>query len=65
MRAPRERTFTTTTISAMFPILRLFVHDANQPLVVNDLKLGAREGGVALWIGAGSEGFFSDLRVSR
>lgn len=45
---------------------RLFVHDANQPaLVVNDLKLGAREGAIALWIGAGTEGFFSNLRVSR
>jgi hypothetical protein len=44
---------------------RLFVHDAPQPaLVVNDLKLGAGEGGVALWIGAGTEGFFSNLRVT-
>lgn len=45
---------------------RLFVHDATQPaLVVNDLKLGATEGGVALWIGAGTEGFFSNLRITR
>lgn len=43
---------------------RLFVHDAPQPaLVVNDLKLGESEGGVALWIGPGTEGFFSNLRV--
>lgn len=43
---------------------RLFVHNASQPaLVVNDLKLGVSEGGVALWIGAGTEGFFSNLRV--
>ncbi len=43
---------------------RLFVHEASQPsLVVNDLKLGAGEGGVGLWIGAGTEGFFSNLRV--
>ena len=43
---------------------RLFVHDASQPaLVVNDLKLGASEGAIALWIGAGTEGFFSNLRV--
>ena len=43
---------------------RLFVHDAPQPvLVVSDLKLGATEGGIALWIGAGTEGFFSNLRV--
>jgi hypothetical protein len=45
---------------------RLFVHDAPQPtLVVNDLKLGAGEGGVALWIGSGTEGFFSNLLVHR
>jgi hypothetical protein len=45
---------------------RLYVHDAPQPvLVANDLKLGVNEGGVALWIGAGSEGFFSNLRVTR
>lgn len=43
---------------------RLFVHDAPQPvLVVNDLKLGAAEGGIGLWIGSGTEGYFSNLRV--
>jgi hypothetical protein len=43
---------------------RLFVHDSPQPaLVVNDLKLGAGGGSVALWIGPGTEGFFSDLRI--
>lgn len=43
---------------------RLFVHESPQPvLIVNDLKLGATEGGIALWIGAGTEGFFSNLRV--
>jgi hypothetical protein len=45
---------------------RLFVHEASQPaLVVNDLKLGAGDGGVALWIGSGTEGFFANLRVRR
>jgi len=44
---------------------RLFVHEAPQPaLVVTDLKLGTAGGGVALWIGAGTEGFFSNLRVT-
>jgi hypothetical protein len=43
---------------------RLYVHDAPQPvLVVNDLKLGADGGGLALWIGPGTEGFFSNLRI--
>jgi hypothetical protein len=44
---------------------RLFVHEAPQPaLVVTDLKLGDSTGGVALWIGSGTEGFFSNLRVT-
>jgi hypothetical protein len=45
---------------------RLYVHDNTQPnLIVNDLKHGVSEGGVALWIGAGSEAFFSNLRITR
>jgi hypothetical protein len=43
---------------------RLFVHDGPQPaLVVTDLKLGVEGGGVALWIGPGTEGFFANVRV--
>ena len=43
---------------------RLYVHGADQPaLIVNDLKLGTAGGGVALWIGPGTEGYFSDLRI--
>ena len=43
---------------------RLYVHDAPEPaLVVNDLKLGTDGGGIALWIGPGTEGFFSNLRL--
>lgn len=46
--------------------LRLYVNDAPQPvLIVNDLKHGAGvKGGVGLWIGAGTEGFFSNVQVS-
>ncbi|MEZ5420261.1 MAG: hypothetical protein R2708_23385 [Vicinamibacterales bacterium] len=44
--------------------MRLYVHDAPQPaLVVNDLKLGDDGGGVALWIGPGTDGSFGDLVV--
>jgi len=44
---------------------RLFVHGADQPtLVVNDLKLGDVEGPIALWIGLGTEAYFSNLRVT-
>ena len=45
---------------------RLFVHSADQPaLVVTDLKLGDSSGGVALWIGPGTEGYFTGLQVSK
>ena len=45
---------------------RLYVHDNQQPnLIVNDLKHGVTEGGIALWIGPGSEAFFTNLRVTR
>ena len=43
---------------------RLYVHGAPQPcLIVNDLKLGDSSGGVALWIGPGTEGYFTGLDI--
>jgi hypothetical protein len=43
---------------------RLYVHGAEQPcLIVNDLKLEPRAGGVALWVGPGTEGYFSNLKI--
>lgn len=44
---------------------RLYVHGAEQPcLIVNDLKLEPRGGGVALWVGPGTEGYFSSLKIT-
>ena len=44
---------------------RLYVHDAEQPvLVVNDLKLGNSEGAIGLWIGPGTDAYFADLSVT-
>jgi hypothetical protein len=44
---------------------RLYVNDAPQPvLVVNDLKHGDSTGSVALWIGLGTEAYFTNLRVA-
>ena len=44
---------------------RLYVYGAEQPcLIVNDLKLEPREGGVALWVGPGTEGYFSNLKIA-
>ena len=44
---------------------RLYVHGAEQPcLIVNDMKLEPRAGGVALWVGPGTEGYFSNLKIA-
>ena len=44
---------------------RLYVHGAEQPgLIVNDLKLEPKAGGVALWVGPGTEGYFSNLKIT-
>ena len=44
---------------------RLYVSSAEQPcLIVNDLKLEPRQGGIALWVGPGTEGYFSNLKVA-
>jgi hypothetical protein len=43
---------------------RLYVNGTTQPcLIVNDLKLGDSSGGVALWIGPGTEGYFMGLDI--
>ena len=43
----------------------LYVGSAEQPcLMVNDLKLGESHGGVALWIGPGTEGYFRGLKIT-
>ena len=33
--------------------------------IVNDLKLEPRAGGVALWVGPGTEGYFSNLKITN
>ena len=44
---------------------RLYVHGAEQPcLIVGDMKLEPRAGGVALWVGPGTEGYFSNLKIT-
>jgi hypothetical protein len=45
---------------------RFYVNGGEQPcLIVNDLKLGEARGQIGLWIGLDTEGYFSNLRVSR
>jgi hypothetical protein len=44
---------------------RLYVHGTGQPcLIVNDMKLEPRAGAVALWVGPGTEGYFSNLKIT-
>lgn len=45
---------------------QLFLNDNKQPtLLVNDLKHGpTASGGIGLWVDVGTEGFFSDLKVT-
>jgi len=44
---------------------RLYVNGADQPcLIVNDMKIEPRNGGVALWVGPGTEGYFSNLKIA-
>jgi len=43
---------------------RLYINGAAQPcLIVNDLKRGDSTGGVALWIGPGTEAWFTGLKI--
>jgi hypothetical protein len=44
---------------------QLYVNGAEQPcLIVNDLKLGETGGQIALWIGYGTEAYFSEITVT-
>lgn len=44
---------------------RLYVNGAEQPcLIVNDLRHEPAQGGVALWVGPGTEGYFSNLKIT-
>jgi hypothetical protein len=46
-------------------VARLFVHGSPQPvLIVNDMKSPPASGRIALWIDAGTEAYFSRLRVT-
>ena len=45
---------------------RLYVNDAPEPcLIVTDMKHDIQSGGIALWIGVGTDGYFKNLRVTK
>jgi len=41
----------------------MFTAPAQPCLIVNDLKLGDSSGGVAIWIGPDTEGYFGGLEI--
>ena len=62
--APGEWTHLKIEVSGVK--MRLYVNGVPQPtLLVNDLKLGDTTGAVALWIGVGTEAYFTNLRISH
>lgn len=47
------------------PKARLYINNSREPvLIVNDLKLQPQAGGIALWVGPGTEGYFSNLIIT-
>lgn len=46
---------------------RLYMNDIKQPcLIVKDLKMGATQsGGIGLWVEVGTEGYFTDLKITQ
>ena len=62
--APGE--WTQVRVEAKGAKARLYVHGNPQPaLLVDDLKMGAAKGAVALWIGPGTVAHFANVRISR
>ena len=62
--APGEWTHLKVEVSGVK--MRLYVNGASQPsLIVNDMKHGDSTGGIALWIGTGSEAHFANLRITQ
>lgn len=46
--------------------VKLFVHNQEQPtLVVNDMLNQNPTGGIALWVGGGTEAYFRKLKISK
>jgi len=44
----------------------LYLGGSAQPcLLINDLKLGDTQGGIALWGGSGTVGYFANLKISE
>ncbi|MEQ1587077.1 MAG: hypothetical protein ABL895_14415 [Cyclobacteriaceae bacterium] len=45
---------------------KLFLNDHKEPsLVVNDLKLGNQSGGIGLFVDIGTEGYFTNLKITK
>lgn len=45
---------------------KLYVHDADQPSLIVNTMLGTESnGGVALWVGQGTDGYFRNLKITN
>ena len=57
----------TMRIEVSGPNAKLFLDENTQPaLIVNDLFHGSKStGAIALWVEVGTEGYFSDLKVTK
>lgn len=43
---------------------RLYVNGASQPcVIIQDLKFGKSTGAIALWVGQGTDGYFTNLKI--
>ena len=61
----QEKAWTRVKVVVSGSQAKLYVNAADQPcLIVNNLKLGASHGRVAVWAGSDTEAYFSNLRIS-
>ena len=61
-----EEEWTKIKIEVKGKQAKLYVNDAEQPsLIVNSLLNAESTGGIALWVGQGTDGYFRNLKVTK
>ncbi len=62
----REGEWTKIKIEVKGKQAKLYVHDSDQPaLLINNLLNSKSSGGIALWNGDGTEGYFRNLKITK
>ena len=47
-------------------VTKLYVHEQEQPtLIVKDMLNKTTIGGIALWVGGGTEAYYRNMRISK